>query len=222
MGIVRIKGVVLKVANSSENDKILTVLTAEKGKISVFCKGAKKIKSTFLSSTEFLSFSDFILYEGNGELYNLNSAEPINVFYNLRMDIDKLMYASTMAKIMNDVCQEEELAYKRLQLFLNTLYVLSETDKNIELVFSIFRIRLLAILGFIPRLNRCVNCDKEAIDMNEIYFSIKDNGFKCEACGKQDKSGITIYSICNYLYTEMKDDLSKPFHQYLRSLISVH
>ena len=84
MGIVRTKGIVIKIANSSENDKILTVLTAERGKIRVFCKGAKKLKSAFLASTEFLSFSDMLLFEGNGDLYNLNSAEAINVFYNLR------------------------------------------------------------------------------------------------------------------------------------------
>ena len=67
MGIVRTKGIVIKIANSSENDKILTVLTAERGKIRVFCKGAKKMKSTFLASTEFLSFSDMVLFEGNGD-----------------------------------------------------------------------------------------------------------------------------------------------------------
>ena len=134
MGIVRTKGIVIKIANSSENDKILTILTAEKGKISSFCKGAKKPKSSFLASTEFLSFSDMILFEGNGDMYSLNSAEPINVFYNLRKDIDKLMYASIIAQIMNDVCQEEELSFNRLQLLLNTLYVISETEKNLELV----------------------------------------------------------------------------------------
>lgn len=192
MGIVRVKGVVLKIANSSENDKILTVLTAEKGKIRVFCKGAKKVKSAFLSSTEFLSFSDFILFEGNSDLYHLNSAEAIQVFYNLRMDIDKLMVASCMAQIMNDVCQEEELSYKRLQLFLNTLYVISETDKNLEFVFSIFRIRLLGILGYIPRLDGCVSCHEQVKEMKQIYFSIKDNGIKCDKCKKQDKGAIEI------------------------------
>ena len=82
MGIVRTKGIVIKIANSSEHDKILTVLTADRGKIRVFCKGAKKLKSAFLASTEYLCFSDMMLFEGNGDMYSLNSAEPINVFYN--------------------------------------------------------------------------------------------------------------------------------------------
>lgn len=70
------------------------------------------------------------------------------------MDIEKLSYAATMLQIMNDVCMEGETSYKKLQLLLNTLYTLSETSKNEELVFAIFRIRLLAILGFVPRLRK--------------------------------------------------------------------
>lgn len=192
MGILRTKGIVIKIANSSDNDKILTILTAERGLIRAFCKGAKKSKSSFLASTEFLAFSDLILFDGNGDMYSLNSAEPINVFYNLRKDIDKLMYASTIAQIINDVCQEEELCFNRLQLLLNTLYVIAETDKNLDLVFSIFRIRLLAILGFVPRLDKCVSCGKSIHEMKDIYFSIKDNGIKCNACKRQDKGAIEI------------------------------
>lgn len=70
------------------------------------------------------------------------------------MDIEKLSYAATMLQIINDVCMEGETSYKKLQLLLNTLYTLSETSKNEELVFAIFRIRLLAILGFVPRLRK--------------------------------------------------------------------
>lgn len=70
------------------------------------------------------------------------------------MDIEKLSYAATMLQIINDVCMEGETSYKKLQLLLNTLYTLSETSKNEELVFAIFKIRLLAILGFVPRLRK--------------------------------------------------------------------
>ena len=72
-----------------------------------------------------------------------------------------------------------------LQLFLNTLYTLSETDKNPELIMSIFKLKLLCFLGFTPRINECTNCkQKEELK----YFCLKDNGFKCEACSRQDKS----------------------------------
>ena len=49
--------------------------------------------------------------------------------------------------------------------------------------------RLLCILGFTPRILSCTNCKTKE---NLKYFSIKDNGLKCETCSKQDKSAIQI------------------------------
>ena len=63
MGLIKTKGIVLGVANSSDNDKVLTILTPDIGKISVFCKGAKKSKSALLNATEYLSFSEIIIYK---------------------------------------------------------------------------------------------------------------------------------------------------------------
>lgn len=196
MGIIKTKGIVTKIVNYSDNDKILTLITAEYGKIQVFCKEAQKLKSALLASTEFLAFSEFVLYEGNSDMYRLSSAEIIEVFYNLRIDIDKLLYATTMSQIMNDVCLEGDLCYKKLQLFLNTLYTLSETDKNVDFVFSVFEIRLLALLGFVPRLGTCLGCVKNVADIKDgKFFSIKDNGVKCEVCSRLDKGAIKISEI---------------------------
>ena len=46
MGLIKTKGIVTKIVNYSDNDKILTVITADQGKIQVFCKGAQKIKNS--------------------------------------------------------------------------------------------------------------------------------------------------------------------------------
>lgn len=119
----------------------------------------------------------------------MNSCETIEQFYNLRCDLDKLIVASNITKIIIDVTTENENSYKIMQLFLNTIYTISETDKNISQVVSTFKLRLLSILGFTPKIKECTNCKDT---MNIEYFSIKDNGFKCASCGKIDKSAIHI------------------------------
>ena len=193
--IIKTKGIVTRIVNYSESDKILTVITAEQGKIQVFCKGAQKSKGALLASTEFLAFSDFVLYEGNNDMYRLSSADIIEIFYNLRVDIEKLSYATTMAQIMNDVCQDGEMCYKKLQLFLNSLYALSETDKKHDFIYSVFEIRLLALLGFIPRLNSCVSCLEDANQIQDKNFSIKDNGLKCGVCARLDKGALKMSEV---------------------------
>lgn len=188
MGILKTKGIIISENNTGDFDKMLTMLTPDLGKISCSAKGARRPKSSLLAGSQFLAFGDYILYKGSN-VYNINSCEIIEIFYNLRIDLDKLIYGSHITKIIYDVTTENQNSYKILQLFLNTLYAFSETDKNMDMILSIFKFRLLKILGFTPNVIECANCKK-----NEIikYFSIKHDGFLCETCAKQDTSSIQV------------------------------
>lgn len=128
------------------------------------------------------------MYKGSNT-YHINSVEPIEVFYNIRTDLDKLKYAVHINKIVQDVTHENQNCYQILQLVLNTLYTISETDKNLDLVLSVFKLRLLCILGFTPKISECVNCKEKE---NLKYFSLKDNGFKCKTCSEKDTSCIEM------------------------------
>ena len=92
-----------------------------------------------------------------------------------------------------DVTEENIPAYDILSLFLNTLYVISESEKSLDLIYSVFQIRLLAILGFLPQVSSCVSCGEPMVEsMDDFYFSIKEDGVKCKACQKLDKSVIHL------------------------------
>lgn len=100
-----------------------------------------------------------------------------------------MKYAVHINKIVQDVTHENQNCYRILQLLLNTLYTISETDKNLDSILGVFKLRLLCILGFTPQVMECTNCKEKE---NLRYFSIKDNGLKCNTCGKQDTSTIEI------------------------------
>ena len=91
------------------------------------------------------------------------------MFYNIRTDLDKIKYAVHITKIIQDVTNENENSYKILQLYLNTLYMISETETDLEFILSVFKIKLLCILGFMPEVSKCVNCREEE---NLTEFSI--------------------------------------------------
>jgi DNA repair protein RecO (recombination protein O) len=76
-----------------------------------------------------------------------------------------------------------------LKLFLNTLYAISETDKNLDFITAVFKLRLLKILGYMPNIRECTFCKSKE---NITHFSIIDNGFKCKACSRQDTGAIEI------------------------------
>ena len=188
MGTVKMSGIIISESNLGDYDKMLTMLTPGLGKISCVAKGARRQRSALLAGTQFLCFGEYLMYKG-ANTYNINSCETIEVFYNLRTDLDKLNNAVYITKIIQDVTEENQNCYKILQLFLNTLYTLSETDKDPELIISIFKLKLLCFLGFTPRITECTNCKQKE---NLQYFSLRDNGFKCSACAKQDTSCLTM------------------------------
>lgn len=188
MGIIKTKGIILLESNMGDFDKMVSILTPDIGKIGCAAKGARKPKSPLMAGTQFLSFSDLVVYSGVNS-YNLNSCEPIEVFYNIRKDLDKLIYASFISRLVYDVTDENQYTYKILQLLLNTLYIISETDVDKDFILSVFELRLMVLLGYSPRLGKCVSCGSPE---NICYFSIAHSGFLCNNCGRADKSAIQI------------------------------
>lgn len=199
MGTYKTKGIIISENNYSDFDKMVTMLTPN-GKIEVSAKGARRPKSQLMAGTQFLCFGDYMLFKGSN-IYTLNSCDPIEIFYNIRIDIDKLQYAAKITKIIQDVTYENQNTYRIMQLYLNTLYVISETDMDLDFVISIFKLRLMSLLGFSPVVDKCTQCTKE----NLTYFSFKDNGMKCESCGTQDtrsSKNIRGNKRCNKIYNK--------------------
>lgn len=185
---VKVNGIVISENNMGDFDKMITLLTPNLGKISCSAKGSRRPKSQLLSGSQFLCFGEYMLFKGS-ETYTINSCETIELFYNIRTDLDKLTYATYITKIVSDVTTENQNSFNTLKLFLNTLYMISETDKNLDFITSVFKLRILKILGYAPNIRECVSCNcKENLN----YFSIKDNGFKCSSCSKQDTGSIEI------------------------------
>lgn len=209
MKTLKVNGIIIAENNSNDFDKMVTMLTPNLGKIGCSARGARRTKSQLLAGTQFLCFGEYMLFKGSQDVYSINSCETIEMFYNLRTDLDKLSYASHITKIINDVTTENQNAFYVLKLFLNTLYAMSETDKNLDFLTSVFKMRLMKIIGFCPNVNECVSCKSKE---NLNYFSFKDNGFKCDNCGKLDTGAFGISEATrNAIIYSIKADSKKIF-----------
>jgi len=189
MGYLKTHGIVLREVNTGEADKILTIFTKDQGKVSGVAKSARKPKSKFVAGAQFLCYSEFVMFKGR-DMFSINSCDLVEPFYNIRNDIVKLTYSAHLSEILNDVIQENQPATKVLQLFLNSLHVLANTEKNPELITRIFEIRLLSIIGYPPYVQGCTECGNE--EFSGLYFSFKKCGFLCKACSQVDKLAISI------------------------------
>ena len=197
MATTKVKGIILSENNMGDYDKMLTILTPNFGKISCAAKGARRPKSALLAGTQLFCFGEYLMYKGTST-YHINSCETIEMFYNIRTDLDKLKYAIHLNKIVQDITEENENCYNILQLYLNALYTISETDKDMDLVVSIFKLRILCILGFTPRIMSCVNCkEKEKLQ----YFSIKHRNSSVFAA---EKAPFEHLLLCGLFYSGRK------------------
>lgn len=197
MSIIKLKGLVLREAYSGESDKIITVLTKERGKKTIAAKGARKPRSPFLAGTQQFCYCEFIVYD-NKNIANLNQVEIIETFHKIRDDLLKLSYATYFMELLENSIMEEIVIEELLILTLKTLQILNKNLYNPKFIARIYEIRLMSIIGYMPETTQCVNCSKEL--NTDIYFSSNEGGVLCDNCktiaNKVIKISIgTLYSI---------------------------
>lgn len=176
--MITVKGIVLKEKNVGEHGKFIDVLTAENGVIELTVKGARKINSQFLSSTQLFAYSQFC-YSESGKYRFLNSAEPIRIFYSLRNSLSKVSLACYFADVLR-YCAEPQSDNDILRLLLNTLHFLEKDLREEKMLKAIFELRLMGELGFMPDVVGCHGCG--VFEPHELFFSMREGCFYCKEC----------------------------------------
>ena len=133
-------GLVLRVTETKESDKILTVLTPDMGKIPLIARGARRKNSRIAAASQLLAYSELTLYK-RGNWYMLDEASTLELF--------------------DAVCAEETASPEILSLLLNALYALCYLGKEPRLVKAAYQFRLLALAGFEPLASACAVCGRE-------------------------------------------------------------
>jgi len=196
MAYLKTDGIVIKEVSTGDADKVITIFSREKGKISCLVKGAKKPTSRYIGGTQFLCYTSFTLFKGKG-LYIVNACDLIDCFYNIRDDIYKLTYASYIADIIIDVVQENQPLTDLLNLFLDTLNMLSNSGRNMSLMVSIFELKLICIAGYTPYYQQCTCCHSslDCLSCKQYWFSFNRCGLVCDKCKNfYDEPAIKISS----------------------------
>lgn len=194
--MLTVKGLIIREEPKGESSKLIYALTAEYGVISIFVRGGMK-SGKYSSATQLYVYSELCVEEKrnsrNETLYYLNSAEAVNMFFQLRLDIYKTSLCAYLTELLY-YSRIEAAADKNevLRLVLNTFYYLNEGKKDRELLKSIFEFRLLCDTGFRPNLIGCSDCYK--YEDEKMYFNIRSGDLKCEDCcvNKESMFGVVL------------------------------
>lgn len=182
-------GLILCEKNISDNDRLLTIITRHHGVIRAFSKGSKNTKNKNFAAIQTLCYSDFIIFKGKNK-YSINEANLKNSFWNIRNDIENLALAQYFCEIVLTLVDENFESENILRLILNSIYYLNENKVNNKIIKSVFEMRILSILGYMPDLLGCCSCND--FKPNKMFFVLKNNQLMCDKCLNQTQNFIEL------------------------------
>ena len=175
------KGLVIREQTIGESDRLVTLLTADFGLVKAFVRRAKQINSRLGSATTLFAYSDFSLYKSK-DAFVVDDASPIEVFFGLRKDIDRLTLAQYFAQLAYEMSAEEQPEEEVLRLTLNSLHLLCKGDKSLAQIKAVFELRALCLGGYMPSILACDNCG--TYETETMYFDALEGKIYCENCPK--------------------------------------
>lgn len=179
------RGVVLRETETKEADKILTLLTAERGKLSVIARGARRKGCKFAACAQSLAYSEWTLYQ-KGSWYYANEGATLELWSGLRSDLDAVALGFYMAELTESVTTEETPAAELLSHLLNGLYALSALHKPPALVKPAFEVKLLCLAGYEPLADGCAYCGRP--DPERPLLDVVQGVLRCRACGVRESA----------------------------------
>jgi len=180
------EALVLRSRDFSEHDRILTLLSREEGVITAFANGVRNIKSKLAAGCGTFTYARFELRKKR-DTYTVASAEPIELFYGLRTDMQKLALAGYFAQLAQSFVTDGGEAAAYLRLILNSLYLLEHDKRPPELLKPLFELRTLSLVGFMPDLVACRHCRRYEAE-GGMWFDYSGGSLLCCDCAAQGQS----------------------------------
>jgi len=163
------EALVINKRNSGETDNLITLYTADLGKVMAKAKGAKRIVSKLSAHLEPLNFISVRLIEGRG--FQIADALTVDSQSILRRAPADLSKSLKFIQFIDDMTVE-------LQPDRNFWLAIKKAMSNrLDDEKSFYR-HLLKILGFDSEFAVCFSCHKKPVE----YFFKEDQTFFCGQC----------------------------------------
>lgn len=179
-------GLIIKNLNVGEADRIVTILTREKGVIRASARGARRVNSRLSTATRLFCYSNFTFFKSH-EKYIIDDAEPLEFFLGLNDNLEKLALAQYFAQLDGFLAPEEEPAELYLRLILNALHLIINSSKPLKLIKAVFELRILTMSGYMPDIVACRLCG--TYEEDTMYLDPLSGTLLCSHCAVNEHIG---------------------------------
>jgi DNA repair protein RecO (recombination protein O) len=185
----KVNALMLRAVDYRDNDKILTLLTAETGKISAGIRGVRKAGAKLKFAAQPFCFAEYILSK-TGDKYTVIQASEEESFYELRTDICKFYAASAVCEGALAATYEGELCGKVFTDSVKALTAMCNGDECGELIK--YLLTILDVSGYGIGLDNCTECGSVLTSEDKMRFDMHTGSFTCWDCGDGvGTSGVT-------------------------------
>lgn len=168
---------VIRSADYGENDKIVTLLTADKGKISAAMKGVKKAGAKLKFASQPFCFAEYVIVSRGGR-NTVTGASLHDGFFSLREDITSLCAAAVVAEACDLLLYEGMAGGKLLVEAVRCLGMLCEQGGAAALLS--FLLSALSLAGYPLSAGNCPVCG--GTPRGRMSFDMAGGVFCCKAC----------------------------------------
>lgn len=181
-------GLIIKERAVGETDKLLSVITPDRGKIMISAKGVRSLKSKNASLCRAFTYANLEYYERNGRFW-LASGEVIQSFMPLGTDLAPMALAAYVADVADELSGENFTDAVLLRLLLNTLYAIEKGLRPLEQIKGAFEFFAAAHSGFEPDLYSCGRCGRSVGE--GMVLDVMNGALLCSECIASKKLPIT-------------------------------
>ncbi len=202
------KGLIIREQTIGESDRLVTLLSEDLGLVKAFVRRAKSIKSQNLSATSLFAYGEFSIYRGR-DAYVIDNAVPIEVFFELRQDIERLALAQYFAQLTYYLGSEEQPSHEMLRVILNALHLLCKGKRNVKIIKAAVEMRMLCLGGYMPNILACYRCGEYESD--PMFFDIEEGCIYCKNCFRNNAVTAPLGVITAIRFICLSNDISRIF-----------
>ena len=187
--VYKTAAIVLRQRRLGDADKILTLYSADYGKIEAVAKGVRKSKSRLAGHVEPLSHATFLLAHGKS-LDIVTQAETTESFVTVRDDLDRMSRALYACELLDKFTEPHAENFTLYRLLLDTLRRIA-TGADLDTPLRFHEMSLLTQMGYAPELDECVGC-RARLEPVTNYWSSAAGGAVCRNCRVGESAGRPI------------------------------
>ncbi len=194
----------------AEADRIVTLYTRDRGRLSAVAKGVRRTKSRVGGRLEPFSLVRMSLHTGRGTLYTVIGVETVRTFQGVRDELYRMEEGARLLTAVRHLFPAEEASAPAFNLLVRSLARLAEAEDGATAAGVVLatRLKLLVLLGYAPEVSHCACCGSEG----PLYgFSPGLGGVVCEPCA--ETCGPTCFALSLVAVTTLRTLVQGPLSE---------